>query len=29
MFQVDTPINAKVTAVQSFENFHTFVLRQP
>ena len=29
MFQVDTPINAKVTAVQSFENLHTFILRQP
>ena len=28
-FQVDIPINAKVAAVQSFENPHTFILRQP
>ena len=28
-FQVDPPINAKVTAVQSFENLHTSILRQP
>ena len=28
-FQVDTTINAKVTAVQSFKNLHTFMLRQP
>ena len=28
-FQVDIPINAKSTAVQSFENLHTLILRQP
>ena len=28
-FQVNTPINAKVTAVQSFENLHTFISWQP
>ena len=27
-FQVDTPKNAKVIAVQSFENHHTFILWQ-
>ena len=24
-FQIDTPINVKVMAVQSFENLHTFI----
>ena len=28
-FQVDTPINARFSAVQSWENLHTFILRQP
>ena len=28
-FQVNKPENARVTAVQSLENLHTFMLRQP
>ena len=28
-FQVDIPKSAKVTAVQSLGNLHTFILRQP
>ena len=28
-FQVDIPKNARVTAVQSLENLHTFILQQP
>ena len=28
-FQVDTPKNAKVMAVQNFENLDTFILWQP
>ena len=28
-FQVDIPINARVTAVQNLENLYTFILRQP
>ena len=28
-FHINTQINAKVTAVQSFENLHIFLLRQP
>ena len=28
-FQIDTPTDTKVTAVQRFENLHTFILQQP
>ena len=29
MFQVDIPINARVTDVQNLKKLHTFTLRQP
>ena len=29
MFQVDIPINARVTTVENLENLHTSIMRQP